>query len=108
MSGLVSRSGRDALPEERGAGLRRDPVDPVPKELRHDPERIDDHDGRPFDRCRHCGREDRPSGISPFAECPARELPSDVEERADAAEADDRQGTLVGARTDSMVGVPSR
>ena len=97
MTGLVSRSGRDALPEERGAGLRRDPADPVPEELRHDPERIDDHDGPPFDRCRHCGREDRPSGISPFAECPDRELPSDVEFRADAAEADDSQASLTGA-----------
>ena len=101
MSGLVSRSGRDALPKERGAGLRRDPADPVPDELRHDPERIDDsrpdHDGPPFDRCRFCGAAGQVGSINPFAECPARELPSAVEVRAEAAEADDSQPSLTGA-----------
>lgn len=92
---MISR--RDPLPEERGGGLRRDPVDPVPEELRHRPETVDDHDGRPFDRCRHCGREDRLSGISPFARCPAREIPSEVEVRAETAEADDGQALLTGA-----------
>ena len=104
MNGLVSRSGRDALPEERGADERPDPADasdPVPKALRHDLERVTDerpdYDGPPFDRCRHCEAAGRVGSINPFAECPARELPSAVEVRAEAAEADDSQTSLTGA-----------
>ena len=88
---------RAPLPEERGADLQRDPVDPVPEELRHVVERVDDHDGPPFDRCAECGRTGPAAAISPFAECPARELPSAVEVRAEAAEADDSQASLTGA-----------
>ena len=82
---------RPALPEEKGAGLRRDRADPVPEGLRHSVERIDDHDGPPFDRCAHCGRAGPVGSINPFARCPSRELPSDVEARADRARDDDGQ-----------------
>jgi len=99
--GLVSRSSRDPLPEERGADLSRDRADVVPPELRHDPERIDDsrpdHDGPPFDRCRFCGATGQVGSINPGEECPARELPSAIEVRAESADADDAQGDLAGA-----------
>jgi hypothetical protein len=89
---------RSALPEEKGAGLRRDRVDPVPEGLRHSVNRIDDHDGPPFDKCSECGESGSIGSINPFAECPARSLPSDIEARADSADADDAQASL--ARTD--------
>jgi len=89
---------RSALPEEKGAGLRRDRVDPVPEGLRHSVKRIDDHDGPPFDKCSECGESGSIGSINPFAECPARSLPSDIEARADSADADDAQASL--ARTD--------
>ena len=88
---------RAPLPEERGADPQRDSVDPVPEELCHVVERVDDHDRPPFDRCAECGRTGPPAAISPFAECPAREFPSAVEVRAEAAEADDSQASLTGA-----------
>ena len=92
---------RPALPEERGADLQRDPVDLVPEELRHIVERVDDsqpdYDGPPFDRCRHCEAAGQVGSINPFAECPAREFPSAVEVRAEAAEADDSQASLRSA-----------
>ena len=105
MNGLVSRSSRDALPEERGADERPDPADasdPVPKALRHDLERVTDerpdHDGPPYDHCVVCGRSGRVGSINPFGErCPAQDLPSAVEVRAEAAEADDSQASLTGA-----------
>ena len=73
---------RPATDAEAGRGLRRDPAEPVPEGLRHDVERIDDHDGPPFDRC------------------PARELPSRVEARADRAREDDGQVSLSAATGD--------
>ena len=85
---------RPALPEEKGAGLRRDRADPVPEAVRHDVERVDDHDSLPFDRCSYCGSAGSIGSINPFAECPARSLPSDVEQRADRADADDEQEVL--------------
>jgi hypothetical protein len=85
---------RPALPEEKGAGLRRDPAEPVPEGLRHSVELIDDHDDQPFDRCEHCGSSGSIGSINPFAECPARSLPSDVEQRAERADADDGQWPL--------------
>jgi hypothetical protein len=85
---------RPALPEEKGAGLRRDPADPVPEALRHSVERIDDHDGPPFERCEHCERAGSIRSINPFARCPGRSLPSDVEQRAERADADDEQEVL--------------
>jgi hypothetical protein len=85
---------RPALPEERGADLRRDPVDPAPEGLRHSVERVDDHDGPPFDRCSYCGEAGQVGGVNPFAECPARERPTDVEARAERADADDEQEAL--------------
>ena len=92
---------RPALPEEKGAGLRRDPADPVPEELRHVVERVDDsqpdYDGPPFDRCRHCEAAGQVGSVNLFAECPARERPSAVEVRAETAEADDSQASLTGA-----------
>ena len=98
---------RPALPEERGADLQRDPADPVPEELRHELERIDDsqpdYDGPPYDHRVVCGRSDRVGSINPFGErCPAQERPSAVEVRAETAEADDSQASLTGAcaRTD--------
>jgi len=102
MNGLVSRSGRDALPEEKGAGLQRDRVNPAPRVPRHSVERVDSHDGPPFARCPHCGRAGPVGSINPFARCPARELPSDVEARAESADADDAQADLAGvfARAD--------
>jgi hypothetical protein len=92
--GLVARSSRDPLPEERGADLSRDRGDVVPDELRHRPETVEVTDGPPFDRCRFCGAAGRVGSINPFAECPARELPSAVEVRAETAEADDSQPSL--------------
>jgi hypothetical protein len=105
MTGLVSRSGRDALPEERGADERPDPSDApdlVPSELRHDLERVTDerpdHDGPPYDHCVHCEAAGRVGSINPFGErCPAQDLPSAVEVRAEAAEADDSQASLTSA-----------
>ena len=88
---------RPALPEEKGAGLRRDRADPVPEGLRHSVERIDDHGGPPFDKCSECGESGSIGSVNPFAECPSRELPSEVEVRADRAEADDAQASLSGA-----------
>jgi len=85
---------RPALPEERGADLRPEVGDPAPEGLRHRPELVDSHDGPPFERCRHCERVGPPGAIDPFAECPARELPSRVEQRADRADADDEQEVL--------------
>jgi hypothetical protein len=64
---------RPALPEERGADLRRDRAEPVPEGLRHSVERIDYHDGQPFERCAHCGSAGSIGSINPFAECPARD-----------------------------------
>ena len=88
---------RPALPEERGAGLQRDPVDLVSEELRHVVERVDDHDGPPFDKCSECGESGPIGSVNPFGECPARELPSAVEVRAETAEADDSQASLTSA-----------
>ena len=88
---------RPALPEERGADLQRDPADPVPEELRHVVERVDDHDGPPFDKCSECGESGSIGSVNPFGECPARELPLAVEVRAETAEADDSQASLTSA-----------
>ena len=66
---------RPALPEERGAGLRRDRADPVPEGLRHVVERIDDHDRPPFDKCSECGESGSIGSVNPFGSCPARSLP---------------------------------
>ena len=88
---------RPALPEERGADLQRDPDDPVPEELRHVVERVDDHDGPPFDKCSECGESGSIGSVNPFGSCPARELPSAVEVRAEAAEADNSQASLRSA-----------
>ena len=85
---------RPALPEEKGAGLRRDRADPVPEALRHSVERIDDHDEPPFDKCSECGESGSIGSVNPFARCPARSLPSDVEQRADRADANDEQEVL--------------
>jgi hypothetical protein len=85
---------RPATDAEAGRGLQRDPADPVPEAVRHVVERIDDHDGPPFERCAHCERAGSIRSINPFAECPARELPSRVEQRADRADADDEQEVL--------------
>ena len=85
---------RPATDAEAGRGLRRDRGDPVPEGLRHSVERIDDHDGPPFDKCSECGESGSIGSVNPFAECPSRELPSDVEQRADRADADDAQEVL--------------
>jgi hypothetical protein len=90
----MSRPKTDA---EAGRGLVRDDPDPAPEGVRHRPERVEDHDGPPFDRCRHCERAGRIGSINPYEECPARELPSEVEVRAETAEADDSQTPLSGA-----------
>jgi hypothetical protein len=93
---------RPALPEEKGAGLRRDRADPVPEGLRHVVERIDDHGGPPFDKCSECGESGSIGSVTPFGSCPARSLPSAVEVRAEAADADDGQASLAStvARAD--------
>jgi hypothetical protein len=91
---------RPALPEERGADLRRDPVDPAPEGLRHSVERVDDHDGPPFDKCSECGESGSIGSINPFASCPSRELPTDVEQRAERADADDGQRPLLATAGD--------
>ena len=70
---------RSALPEEKGAGLRRDRADPVPEGLRHSVKRIDDHDGPPFDKCSECGESGSIGSVNPFGSCPARSLPSAIE-----------------------------
>jgi len=87
---------------EAGRGLRPDRADRVPEELRHRPETVEVPDSPDHDRCPHCGHEARLAGINPFARCPARELPSDVEARAESADADDAQADLAGvfARAD--------
>jgi hypothetical protein len=54
---------RDLAPE-RG--------EPAPKDRRHEPETIDDHDGPPFDRCRHCGASGSIGAVNPYEECPDR------------------------------------
>jgi hypothetical protein len=93
---------RPALPEERGADLRPDRADPAPEAVRHVVETIDErthdeHEGPPYDRCIHCERAGRLGGINPFEECPARELPTAIEVRADQATADDGQADLGSA-----------
>jgi hypothetical protein len=85
---------RPATDAEAGRGLVRDDPEPAPEELRHRPERIEPDDGPPFDRCPHCERAGSVGSINPFAECPGRERPSDVEERAERAQADDGQTAL--------------
>jgi len=98
MSGLVSRSLASATVAERGADDRpTEDAAPAPEEVRHRPERDELDSGRPFDRCPHCGEAGRIGSINPFDRCPARELPSEVEVRAETAEADDRQASLTGA-----------
>ena len=88
---------RPALPEEKGAGLRRDRADPVPEGLRHVVERIDDHDGPPFDKCSECGESGSIGSVNPFGSCPARSLPSAIEARAETATEDKAQASLTGA-----------
>ena len=90
----MSRPRTDA---EAGRGLRRDRADPVPEVHRHVVERIDDHDGPPFDKCSECGESGSIGSVNPFGSCPARSLPSAIEVRAEAAEADDSQASLTGA-----------
>jgi len=85
---------RPATDAEAGRGLVRDDTDPAPEELRHRPERVEPEDAPPFDRCPHCGEAGRIGSINPYEECPARELPSAIEERAERAEADDGQTPL--------------
>ena len=98
MSGLVSRSLASATVAECGADDRpTEDAAPAPEEVRHRPERDELDNGRPFDRCPHCGAAGRIGSINPYAECPGRERPSEVEVRADAAEADDSQASLTGA-----------
>ena len=97
---------------EAGRGLRPDPAEPAPEAVRHVVETIDDshddHEGPPFDRCIHCGHASGQGGVNPFERCPAREHPSAIEVRAEAAKADEGQAVLtVGTRTESMLGVPS-
>ena len=88
---------RPALPEEKGAGLRRDRADPVPEGLRHSVERTDDHDGPPFDKCSKCGESGSIGSVNPFGSCPARSLPSAIEARAETATEDKAQASLTGA-----------
>ena len=64
---------RPATDAEAGRGLRRDRAEPVPEELRHSVERVDSHDGPPFDKCSECGESGSIGSVNPFAECPARE-----------------------------------
>jgi len=91
---------RPATDAEAGRGLRRDPADPVPEELRHDVVWVDDHDGAPFDRCLCCSQTGRVGSINPFERCPAREPPTDVEQRVDGARDDDGQLSLPAGTDD--------
>lgn len=92
--------------------------EPPARELCHALVRVDDHDGPPFDRCAACGEAAPVSAINSFEPCPARGLPTRVEQRADAFDApagrwslpkaDDwieRSGALPGDRPE-FVGAP--
>jgi hypothetical protein len=69
---MNSRSRAVATPAERGHDLRSKGSDPVPKDRRHDVERVTDHDGPPRDRCRHCDASGSIGSVNPYDECPDR------------------------------------
>ena len=95
---------RPALPEERGADLRRDT--PTLSELKaaHDWRQEERADGRyVVDVCQQCGHE-ASGGIGAAPDCAVREVPSRLTETAK------RRGLLpetTGGRPKSMLGVPS-
>ena len=91
---------RPATDAEAGRGLQREPAEPVPEAVRHVVERVDEHDGPPFDRCAECGRTGPEAAINPLARCPAREPPRAVEQRADGARDDDGQLSLPAGTDD--------
>jgi hypothetical protein len=74
---MNGRSRNVATPAERGHDLRSEGSDPVPKDRRHDIERVTDHDAPPRDRCVHCGASGSIGSINPYAECPARHREDD-------------------------------
>jgi hypothetical protein len=69
---MNGRSRDVATPAERGHDLRSEGSDPVPKDRRHDIERVTDHDAPPRDRCVHCGASGSIGSVNPYAECPER------------------------------------
>lgn len=94
---MYGRDARNAFPKELGHDAQPDPADapdPVPEDLRHEVERVDDHDGPPFDRCAECGEAGPIGDVNPFDRCPAKQAPTPVEERAERADADDEQEAL--------------
>jgi hypothetical protein len=66
---MNGRSRDVATPAERGHDLRSEGSEPVPKDRRHDVERVTDHDGPPVDRCVHCGASGSIGAINPYTEC---------------------------------------
>jgi hypothetical protein len=69
---MNGRSRDVATPAERGHDLAPERVDPVPKDRRHDVERVTDHDSPPRDQCVHCGASGAIGSVDPRAECPER------------------------------------
>jgi hypothetical protein len=72
---MIGRSRDCATPAERGHDGRPDSLDAAevpPVERRHELETVDDHDGPPVERCRHCERVGRLGAIDPFGACPDR------------------------------------
>ena len=72
---MVGRSRDVATPAELGHDCRPDPGDDPevpPKDVRHELETVDDHDGPPVERCIHCERVAHYGAIDPFVACPDR------------------------------------
>jgi hypothetical protein len=69
---MTGRSRDVATPAECGGDLRPEGSDAVPVNRRHDLATIDDHDGPPVVRCRHCGESGPIGSVNPRAECPDR------------------------------------
>ena len=69
---MNGRSRDVATPAERGHDLRSEGSEPVPVELRHDVERVTDHDAPPLDRCVHCDASGSIGSVNPYEECPDR------------------------------------
>ena len=92
MTGIVSRSRDAATPEELGQDVLPDSDGPREPDLAHDlvqrqvPEDADRYPSYEYDECPRCGTTGRVGDLDPYEECEPHET--------------------VGAREDSMVGIP--
>ena len=72
---MVGRSRDVATSAELGHDCRPAPDDAPevpPKDVRHELETVNGHDGPPVERCIHCERVGHPGAIDSFGECPNR------------------------------------